>query len=113
MCGTTKRMEIHVGEPWYHYILSGEKPIEGRLNKGKFGLLQIGDKILINDLLIEVKRITRYASFEEYLMQEGLARTLPGIKTIEEGVAVYRQFYSEEAERLHGVLAIKFKRALN
>lgn len=38
---------------------------------------------------------------------EGLAKVLPGVETIEEGVQIYRKFYSEEKERSNGVLAIQ------
>jgi len=31
--------EISVSEPWFSYICSGKKRIEGRLNKGKFSSL--------------------------------------------------------------------------
>ncbi|KAL8479495.1 hypothetical protein ACS0TY_026407 [Phlomoides rotata] len=40
------------------------------------------------------------------LESESLARVLPGITSVEEGVQVYRNFYSEEKERSNGVLAI-------
>lgn len=55
--------------------------------------------------LLHAKR-ARYPSFEQYLMQEGLARTLPGTRSIERGVAAYRQFYSAEEENAHGVVAL-------
>ncbi|XP_012833065.1 PREDICTED: uncharacterized protein LOC105953929 [Erythranthe guttata] len=37
---------------------------------------------------------------------ESLAKVLPGVPSIEEGVQIYRNFYSEEKERLNGVTAI-------
>jgi ASC-1-like (ASCH) protein len=55
-----------------------------------------------------IKKIVNYDSFEEYLSTEGLSKTLPGIKTIADGIAIYRQFYTEQQER-QGVLAIHFK----
>jgi ASC-1-like (ASCH) protein len=42
-------------------------------------------------------------------MQEVLRTTLPNIKTIDDVIAIYRQFYSEEKDREYGVLAIKIK----
>lgn len=56
-----------------------------------------------------VTRVVKYPDFKTYLIQEGLSRTLPGIESIDEGIAVYRQFYSEEQEKTHGVLAIHLR----
>jgi WD40 repeat protein len=37
---------------------------------------------------------------------EGLERVLPGVSSLKEGVDVYRQFYTEEDEKVYGVVAI-------
>jgi len=105
--------EINVQNPWFDYIKSGEKRIEGRLNKGTFKTFEKGDKIKIknNDsyVIVRIKKIIKYNSFEEYLSQEGLKRTLPGIKTISEGVDIYHKFYTKEQENEFGILAISIK----
>lgn len=105
--------EISVSNPWFDYIKNKKKKVEGRLNKNVFSQLKKGDIVIFthNDMKIKtkIKRITKYKSFNDYLMQEGLRATLPNIKTIDEGIAIYRQFYSEEKEREYGVLAIKIK----
>ena len=41
---------------------------------------------------------------------EGLKHIVPDIKTIEQGVAVYRQFYSIEQEKEFWVIAIEMKK---
>ena len=55
--------------------------LHGRLNKGIFKSFVKGEKIKIknnNDYIIaKIKKIRKYSSFEEYLTQEGLRRTLP------------------------------------
>lgn len=40
------------------------------------------------------------------LEAESLAKVLPGVKTIKEGVQIYRKFYTEEKERSNGVLGL-------
>lgn len=76
--------EITVKEPYFSYIKKRKKTIEGRLNTGKFSLFKKGDtlKIINGDdyVLVKVRKITKYATFEEYLSLEGLKRTLPTIK---------------------------------
>jgi ASC-1-like (ASCH) protein len=54
---------------------------------------------------VEEKRT--YSTFAEMLRSEGLEKCLPGIFSIEDGVAIYRQFYSKEEEAQFGVLAFK------
>jgi ASC-1-like (ASCH) protein len=110
----TEGMELNVSQPWLRLIQNGQKTVEGRLNKGKFADIKVGTVLVISGnsnsnskkTVAVTTRVCRYASFEEYLSQEGLARTLPGIKSIKDGVDVYRKFYSAEDERTHGVLAI-------
>ncbi|MCO5601858.1 hypothetical protein L7F22_055983 [Adiantum nelumboides] len=56
------------------------------------------------------KKVNHFCSFYEMLEVEGMDRVLPGVTSIEEGVAIYRSFYSKEKEFSRGVLAIYVKR---
>ena len=110
-------MEVSVARPWYEAIKKGSKTIEGRLNKGKFATVTVGDVLIIGNsdnethdkVVAVVIGIYKYPSFVEYLSKEGLKRTLPGVNTIEQGVAVYRQFYTAELERTHGIVALEIQ----
>jgi ASC-1-like (ASCH) protein len=108
-------VDINVADPWFSHIRSGAKTVEGRLNKGKFAELKVGSTLVIaksggnartKRLVAVVTRVVRYPSFETYLSQEGLARTLPGVASISDGVDVYRQFYTVDQEKEHGIAAI-------
>jgi len=106
-------VSIHVAEPWFSAIRDGYKTVEGRLNRGKFAELKEGTLIrFVNkdlpdqEVTTEVTRINNYASFADLLAQQGLARTLPGTSTLEQGVAAYRAFYNDAQEKGSGVLAI-------
>lgn len=117
-----------MADPWYTAIRTGAKTVEGRLGTDKFRSLQPGAVLLIRrsagkgsraashaaapPLVAVVVKTTQYASFFEYLTQEGLARTLPGTGSLADGVAVYRHFYSQDQERRHGVFAIHIMLAL-
>lgn len=99
--------------PWYEHIRDGRKTVEGRLCKGLFADLRSGDKLKILDksggyICARVLAVRRYKTFEEYLSHEGLRATLPGVRTISDGVAVYRRFYSPERE--FGVCAIQLQK---
>nr|GMD90854.1 Zinc finger protein like [Ipomoea batatas] len=103
----TVDFELHVQEPFFSHLRSGEKTIEGRCALGDYNKIEAGASILFNKcLVLQVQDVHHYASFREMLEAEPLSKVLPGIKSTEEGVQVYRNFYSEEKERSNGVLAI-------
>ena len=109
---------LSVSEPYFTLIDRRLKTIEGRLNKGKFADLEKGDEVVwfhqegdkIRECKTLITNIRHYTTFGEYLKKETLKRTLPGVPTIECGVAVYRQWYNEEKEKEFGILAIELKK---
>ena len=100
-----------VQEPYRSFILSGQKNIEGRLKKGKFASLQVGDSLELekSGAIFEVVRLASYPSFYVMLRTEGLEKVLPNIADLEQGEAVYYQFFSPEQEKEFGVLDIEIK----
>ena len=109
-----RKYNIFVSEPWFGYIKSGEKTIEGRKNKGDFKKMQPGDivKWICSDdsILTEITGKRSYKTFKEYLETEGLNKCLPGVETIEAGVAIYHKYYTLEDEAEYGALAIEIKK---
>ena len=109
--------ECHVSKPWKRFIESGAKDVEGRLHKGTFAQLRVGDRLVVRGddddgdaIKTRVVAVRRYPTFKGYLEAEGLRRTLPGVGTIAEGVAAYRRFYSKEKEAENGVVAVEIVR---
>ena len=106
-------IKLSLKQPWFNYIKNGEKKIEGRLCKGLFKKLKIGDKVLWynNNLKVMTKiiDIIKYKSFNELLVTEKLNNVLTNIKSIEEGVSIYNKFYSPEDEEKFGVIGIKLE----
>jgi len=104
---------ITISEPWFSFIKKGKKRIEGRLNKGTFSELKAGNIVnwKHNDETCKTKiiKIVKYKTFEEYLLQEGLRRTLPNKKTLKEGLDVYYQYYTREQEKQFEIIAIYLK----
>lgn len=99
---------LNVDIQWFNLINNGKKIVEGRLNKGKFLNINKHDLIIFTSENDNFKyqtdkrvvfNIRHYNSFNEYLTQEGLLRTLPGIESIEDGINIYRSFYTEENEK--------------
>lgn len=107
----------HVSEPWFTLIALGIKSVEGRLDKSDFKKMNPGDTVLwYNDdfghrsVMTRILRKTRYNTFKEYLQQETLPKTLPGILDIDKGVNdVYFKYFNSEKEAEHGVVAIQLE----
>ena len=102
--------EINVCEPYFS-MLGYSKTIEGRLFKGKFAMMAVGDVLTLSlDKSVKsltITKVERFVSFEQMLLDaDNLAVTLPGTTSVDEGVQVYRQFYSQEDETQYGVVAI-------
>lgn len=105
-------IQLNIQEPYKTLIISGKKTVEGRLNKGKFADLKIWDILELDDTWekLEVVNLTPYPNFKAMLENEGLKHTLPRVTSIEEGIAIYHQFYTPAQEAEFWVLAIEVKK---
>ncbi len=103
---------INAQEPYKTFMLKGIKRIEGRLNKGKFALINVGDILILepekNKFKIQRKRI--YSSFREMIKKEGIKNIIPDKNKINDAVNVYYEFYTKEQEKKFGVVAIQIKK---
>jgi ASC-1-like (ASCH) protein len=99
--GTNNTMDtINVQEPYFGYIASGKKTVEGRICK----VIKIAcDNRFI---VAYIKDVRKYDSFKDYLSSEGLSCTLPNVGNLEDGCNVYYQFYTREQEREYGIVAL-------
>lgn len=102
-------VSINVQEPYHSFILSGKKTVEGRLNKGIFASINIGDIIEMEPEKIQFTVVEKnvYSDFKSMIEKEGIGNVIPDKQTIEEAVSVYYKFYTEEQEKEFGVVAIK------
>lgn len=107
----------NVSEPWFSLIKLGIKSCEGRLNKGDFSKMNKGDIIIFKNSEFIFARsckcmitsIHDYNSFAEYLKNETLAKTLPGIDTLKDGCKIYYTYFNKEDESKYGVKAFRIK----
>lgn len=105
-------------------ILDGKKTVEGRLAKGKFLNFKPGDIVKLRKDMYEngeliasyedqarsvVTKVERFDNFRQMLEAVGYEKTIPRAGSLEEALADYRKFYSEEDEAEYGVLAIHFR----
>jgi ASC-1-like (ASCH) protein len=103
----------NLSEPWFTLISLGLKTCEGRLNKGDFYKMQVGDTITFTnddfnhrEVSVRITKLTKYKTFESYLKKEKLKYCLPGIKTMKDGLSVYFKYFTKEKEAQYGIVAI-------
>lgn len=109
--------EKNCQDPWFSLIATGQKKVEGRLNRGFFATMKKGSHVTFVNHQLGFRRacyccvtsVKDYPSFAEYLDAEGLDRCLPTVQTIAEGVSVYRRFFSESEEKESGVRAVRIR----
>lgn len=81
--------------PVADFLISGKKPLEGRVYDDKRRNIKVGDVVKFTirktDIVFEkeVKYLNLYPSLEEYLSGEGVKRCLPGIENFEEACYLY------------------------
>jgi ASC-1-like (ASCH) protein len=113
-----------LNEPWFSFIRDGKKIVEGRLDKLWVKTLQPLDFIEfkrvkpkdeskeddnVQTIDVIVTEVKRYKKFTDIFDEVGLDKILPGKNTYDDGLAVYRQWYSEEKEKELGVVGIFMK----
>lgn len=107
-----------MSEPWFSLVCTGRKKFEGRLASNRdFGAAEVGSVVTwFNDDLphqrvcrVKITKKTRYGSFRDMMSDVGVGAVLPTVENVARGVAVYRQFYPESAEKRSGVLCIRMK----
>jgi len=102
------QINFNVQEPYHSLLLSGEKTVEGRLNKGKFAQIKIWDILLLAPQGVSFKVVGTkiYKTFAEMLQNEGVENVIPDKTSINDAVAVYHSFYTPADEKKFGVVAI-------
>ncbi len=105
---------------YFTAIKSGVKTVEGRAPKDEndktFDKMVFGDVITFTNqengeqLTCSVLTVNKYSNTKEMLEVNGLRNILPGVSTIEEGIAIYNNL-KDYKERIvgFGIYAIGFK----
>jgi ASC-1-like (ASCH) protein len=107
-------VEINVQEPYLTFIRDGVKTVEGRLNKGKFKEVQIGDILVVNNIKQKYKVVGKniYQTFLEMVSKEGFEKVIPDKKNEAEAAQVYYKFFTKQQESEFGVVAIAIKEVI-
>ncbi len=107
-------IDMWVDQPWFDYLVSGKKPVEGRkasptwaeVKKGDVLKMQIEEDGKIKCAKLKVDAVHEYLSLEDYLLGEGIEKCLPGIETLEEAVEIYKQWSTDDELKKYKFLGI-------
>ena len=108
---------ITLNSPWFEYVRDGKKIYEGRRKTDKTKEYKIGDILIINhhtDILQEpykviIQDILSFPTFKDALTNLPIENILPNIKTIDEGVEIYKKYVSLNTQIQDGIFMIKIK----
>jgi ASC-1-like (ASCH) protein len=96
-------------EEYLSWIVQGVKTIEVRVGYSNIARLKAGDRLLLNNRHpYEIRRMVRYASFEELLAHEDPKAIAPDLEP-GDLLAALRSLYPPEKEAL-GVIALEISR---
>jgi len=98
-------------EPWFSFIKSGIKPVEGRKNSPKYQGIQVGDVIEFTNengesFKAKIVEIRKYPSLVAYLEDTTIEKALPGVASLDDAIKIYHQWSTHEEIELHGFLGI-------
>ncbi len=94
---------LWIKEEFLQQILAGRKTVEVRVAYGNLTRLQVGDRLLLNDQYpFIIRRIGRYANFQELLAHEAPAAIAPDILP-DQLLDAIRAIYPAEKEALGAV----------
>lgn len=101
---------IHCQDPWFSFIRDGLKPVEGRKGTPQHKKIKVGDLLNFTngteEFVAKVTEVRTYASLEDYFEDVRLEKALPGVKSLEAGLAIYHQWSTEEQIKEYGFLGI-------
>lgn len=99
---------LWIQDEYLRQILEGRKTLEVRVGYSNITRLQPGDRLLLNDRYpFIIRRIGRYANFEELLVHEDPSAIAPDVPP-EQLLEEIRAIYAPDKEAL-GVVALEIE----
>ncbi len=99
--------DFTIFEPWFTFVKNKIKTKEGRRgNKDTFAHLLNREITFNKTYKCQVTNIKHYQNLSEMLQSENLDLLLPNVKTIEDGLKIYHEFWSDEDVQLKGGMCV-------
>ena len=103
----------HISKPWLDYIISNKKIFEGRVNKGFWKDLKIGDTFTFSDdakhIDVIVTSLKYFRDFGDawFILQDKLIPTeIYDVISMTDARNIYDQYFSREEINHFGVVAV-------
>lgn len=112
---------MEVEDPWFSYIYSGIKPVEGRKMSSTWMKIKVGDKIFMynkvtqKSFTVKVLNIKYYPAdlsddpLTAYLLDVGIDKALPGIGNLNDARNIYLQWSTMTEIKQQGFMGIYVK----
>ncbi len=108
---------MRVKKRFFDLVMSGKKDLEVRVGYDTINRIQTGERIQLAthtlSYAIQVKAIRRYQDFGTMLQHEPYSRIAPDASSSEEVLALLKNIYPPEKEKLGVVVLEIFPTALN
>jgi ASC-1-like (ASCH) protein len=106
---------IQLNNPWFDHVLNGEKIYEGRCFWKQVLNYKIGDILKISHYTdhnrvpyyAKIVEIIKFETFEAALKNVQLDLVLPNVKSIQEGIEIYKKYYKLMTQIENGVCLLK------
>ena len=99
-------------EPYLSQLISGDKIVEGRVNKGDWANLRIGQQIYLysndNSGVFEVVNLHLVHNFKQLYYRFG-HKLLPLVDDAETAAKIYGQWFRDELIQNHHVIGVELK----
>lgn len=104
--GGYSQNKLHVKEPWLTEIAEGRKTVEGRAGPLRKFKKWIGQIVTFysnkQSIKVKVKDVRHYDDLYKYIDGEGIDKIAPHLKSKQEVVKAYHEFYSDENIKKRG-----------
>jgi ASC-1-like (ASCH) protein len=100
--------KMNISEPYLGYLLNGDKRFEGRLDRGKFGNMQLDEVITINKkYTARITSVLKFKTFGE--AYDALGDSLMPFSTKTKTEEIYKKIYGEMNIAICGVVVFGFE----
>ena len=108
---------MNLNSPWYEHVVAGRKRYEGRRRTEKTDAIQVGDVITFSHATDSARppctrtviALHAFDTFRDALDALPLEDVLPGVTSVDMGVAVYARFVSLPTQIRDGVVMLELR----
>ena len=96
-------------EPWFSLIRSGKKPYEGRVKKGFWKDVKVGDRFTFycgtEEFRVEVTEVLEFTDFRDAYRGLG-EKLLPGVESEDKCWEINHEYFDDNLIEENGVVAV-------